>query len=52
MKLWDVNGDTMTARDMFIVLRRLDLIDKTTSFNEFIEWMGALSWYANIYKPK
>jgi hypothetical protein len=45
-------SDTMVVRDVFLVLRRLDLIDRAQTFNEFIEWMGALSWYANIYKPR
>lgn len=45
-------SDTLRVRDVFLVLRRLDLIDRAQTFNEFIEWMGALSWYANIYKPR
>ena len=45
-------SDTLVVRDVFLVLRRLDLIDRAQTFNEFIEWMGALSWYANIYKPR
>ena len=45
-------SDTIVVRDVFLMLRRLDLIDRAQTFNEFIEWMGALSWYANIYKPK
>lgn len=45
-------ADTLRVRDLFLVLRRLDLIDRAQTFNEFIEWMGALSWYANIYKPR
>jgi hypothetical protein len=44
--------DTLMVRDVFLVLRRLELIDRAQTFNEFIEWMGALSWYANIYKPR
>jgi hypothetical protein len=44
--------EVMTVRDVFIMLRRLDLIDRATSFNEFIEWMGELRWYAKLYRAK
>jgi len=44
--------DMRIVRDLFLVVQRLDLIDRTTSFQEFVEWMGALSWYAEIYRPK
>jgi hypothetical protein len=45
-------SDVVVVRDVFLVLRRLNLIDKAQTFNEFVEWMGALSWYANVYKPR
>lgn len=44
--------DMRLARDMFLMLQRLGLVDRTTSFQEFVDWMGALSWYAQIYKPR
>lgn len=46
------NSDMRLVRDMFLVLQRLDMIDRTTSFQEFVSWMGALSWYATLYKPR
>lgn len=52
MSIWRLGSDAMIVRDVFVTLRRLELLDGTTSFNEFVEWMGELSWYANIYKPK
>jgi hypothetical protein len=54
MKLYELMGgeDIRIARDMFLVLQRLGLIDRTTSFQEFVEWMGDLSWYATTYKPR
>lgn len=42
---------TVIARDMFVTVQRLGLLDKTTSFDEFVTWMGELRWYAQIYKP-
>lgn len=47
-----ITSDVLMVRDVFLMLRHLDLIDRATSFHEFVEWMGALSWYANVYKPR
>lgn len=44
--------DMRIVRDLFLVVQRLDLLDRTTSFQEFVDWMGALSWYAETYKPR
>lgn len=49
---WSGNKDMLTVRGMFLILIHLGMVDKAQSFNEFIEWMGAVSWYANIYKPR
>jgi hypothetical protein len=49
---WEDAGDLAIARRMFIMLQKLELMERTTSFHEFVEWTGSLSWYAQIYKPK
>jgi hypothetical protein len=49
---WNLTESTVVARDMFLVVQRLGLIDRTTSFQEFVEWLGYLEWYAQIYRSK
>lgn len=49
---WYGNEDILVVRNVFLVLIHLELIDRAESFNEFVEWMGEVSWYANIYKPR
>ena len=46
------NDDILTVRSIFLLLVRLGVVDKVQSFNGFVELMGAVSWYANIYKPR
>ena len=48
----DVVHDFMVAKSMFLVVQRLGLIDRATTFQEFVDWMGGLEWYVQVYKPK
>lgn len=49
---WSGNEDILTVRSVFLILIHLGMVDRAQNFNEFVEWMGAVSWYANVYKPR
>ncbi len=44
--------DMVVVRNVFVMLRQLALIDRADSFDEFVKWMGDLTFYAKVYKPK
>lgn len=48
----DDMSDVLVARSMFVTVQRLGLLDRTTSFDEFVAWIGDLKWYAQVHKPK
>ena len=45
-------ADMVVVRNVFVMLRQLKLIDRADSWDEFIKWMGDLTFYAKVYKPK
>jgi hypothetical protein len=49
---WYGDEDILAVRNVFLALVRLDMVDRAETFNEFVEWMGLVSWYANVYKPR
>lgn len=49
---WKNIDDLLVAKNVFVVVQRLGFIDRTSSFQEFVDWMNDLEMYVQVYKPK
>lgn len=49
---WKNIDDLLVAKNVFVMVQRLGFIDRTSSFQEFVDWMNDLEMYVQVYKPK